>query len=55
MNERIKELAQESGFVFWGDESWGPGKGHIDWSSNYDEELVKFAELLKEEYAKKNR
>ena len=54
MNEVIKKLAKEAGFVFWGKESWGPGEGHIDWSSNYDKELVRFAELLKEEYAKKD-
>ena len=54
MNERIKELAEKAGFVLWGDEMWGPGKGHVDWSSNYDKELEKFAELLREEYAKKD-
>ena len=54
MNERIKELAEKAGFILWGDELWGPGKGKVDWSSNYDKELEKFAELLKEEYAKKD-
>jgi len=54
MNEVIKKLAKEAGFVFWGKEPWGPGEGHIDWSSNYDKELAKFAELLRKEYAKEN-
>jgi hypothetical protein len=54
MNEKIKKLAKKAGFVFWGKEKWGPSKGHIDWSCNYDKELAKFAELLKEEYAKKD-
>ena len=54
MDPKIKKLAKKAGFVIWGDASWGPGKGHIDWSCNYDEELIKFAELLKEKYAKKD-
>ena len=55
MNNRIRELAKKAGFVFWGREAWGPGEDHIDWSSNYDKELAKFAELLRKEYAKKDR
>jgi len=55
MNKKIKKLAKKAGFVIWGDESWGPGKGNVDWSSNYDRELKKFAELVKKEYAKKDR
>jgi hypothetical protein len=54
MDPKIRKLAKKAGFVIWGDASWGPGKGHIDWSCNYDEELVKFAELLRKEYAKEN-
>ena len=46
MNERIKKLAQESGFVFWGNEAWGPGEGNIDWSCDYDQEFKKFAHLI---------
>lgn len=46
MNERIKLLAEQAGFVFWGEEPWGPGEGQIDWSSNYTKELNKFVELL---------
>ena len=54
MDPKIRKLAKKAGVVIWGDASWGPGKGHIDWSCNYDEELIKFAELLKEKYAKKD-
>ena len=32
MNERIKELVEEAGFILWGNEEWGPGEGHVDWS-----------------------
>ena len=40
MNERIKELAKQSGFVLWKNESWNPGDT-IDWSCRYDDdELV---------------
>ena len=46
MNERIKELAKQSGFVLWSDEEWKPEGAVVDWSSNYDNELAKFAELI---------
>ena len=45
MNERIKEFAEQAGFVLWQDESWNPGDV-IDWSCRYDDELKKFAELI---------
>lgn len=44
-DKRIFEIAEEAEFVLWGDESWNPGDV-IDWSSRYDEELVKFARLI---------
>jgi len=46
MNERIKELAEQAGFVAWTDEDWKPLDAVIDWSSDYDKELEKFAELI---------
>lgn len=55
MKKKIKKLAKKAGFVIWGNASWGPGKGNIDWASNYDKELVKFAKLVKKEYEKKDR
>lgn len=45
MNERIRELATQAGFEFWQDEQWNPGD-LIDWSARYDDEFIKFAELL---------
>lgn len=51
MNERIKELAKEAGFVLWSDEEWKPEGAVIDWSSDYDNELAKFAELIVQECA----
>jgi hypothetical protein len=50
MNERIKLIAEQAGFVIWGDESWNPGDV-IDWSCSYDNELKKFAELIARECA----
>ena len=51
MNPVIKQLAEEAGFSFWQNESWGPGEGHIDWSSIYDKEFEKYTELLIKECA----
>jgi hypothetical protein len=45
MNERIKELAARAGFVLWDDEEWNPGDV-VDWASRYDNELVKYTQLL---------
>jgi hypothetical protein len=46
MNERFKELTEQAGFVMWADESWKPEGQVVDWSSDYDNELAKFAELI---------
>ena len=51
MNERIKQLAENAGFILWGKESWNPGDV-VDWSSRYDDELQKFAELIVKECVK---
>lgn len=50
MNERIRELAEQAGFVLWDDEEWNPGET-IDWSSNYDSAIVKYTELVVRECA----
>jgi hypothetical protein len=50
LNERIRGLAEQAGFVMWGDESYNSGDV-IDWSSSYDNELKKFAELIVKECA----
>lgn len=52
MNVKIKQLAQQAGFVFWGNESYGPGPNHIDWGCDYDEEFNTFVKLLVNECAK---
>ena len=52
MNKKTMELAKQAGFVFWEDESWGPGSEYIDWSTDYDKELEKLVELVVQECAK---
>ena len=46
MNKNIQKLIEESGFVLWEDEPWGPGKGNIDWSNDYTEEMETFVKSL---------
>ena len=50
MNEQIKQIAEQAGFILWADEPWGRGQT-VDWSCNYDAELEKFAELIVQECA----
>ena len=45
MNEKIKQLAIQAGFIPWEDEPWAPGDD-FDWSSVYDKELEEFAKLI---------
>jgi hypothetical protein len=46
MNERIKELAEQAGFVFWDNEDWKPTNSGIDWACNYDDQMELFVKLL---------
>lgn len=46
MNAKFIELLKQSDFCLWEDESWKPDGAVVDWASNYDEEIVKFAELI---------
>ena len=50
MNDKIRELAEQAGFMIWKDEEWNPGDV-IDWGSRYDNELEKFAQLIVRECA----
>lgn len=52
MNKKTIELAKQAGFVFWEDESWGPGSEYIDWGTEYDKELEKLVDLVVQECAK---
>jgi len=46
MNPRFRILAEECGFVFWQDESHGPGPGKIDWSQDYTKEFERYSREL---------
>jgi len=50
MNTKFKDIAEQAGFVLWGDESWNIGD-NVDWGSRYDDELEKFAWLIVNECA----
>ena len=50
MNERIRELAEQAGFMLWKNESWNPGDV-VDWSARYDDELEKFYDLVVQDCA----
>jgi hypothetical protein len=45
MNNKIKQLAELAGFMLWQDEAHNPGDV-IDWAARYDDELVKYTELV---------
>lgn len=45
--KKLRKIAKQAGFVFWANESHGPGKNHIDWASDYTRELKRFAKLVK--------
>lgn len=48
MNDQIRQLLEQSGFVLWGDEEWNPGSV-VDWASDYDEEIVKLIQAVAKE------
>ena len=52
MNYTMIELAKQAGFVFWNNESHGPGPNNIDWSCDYSNEFDKYSKLLIEETIK---
>ena len=49
MDSKIKNLANQAGFRMWSDEEWNPGDV-VDWSCSYDEQLIKFYELAREQF-----
>jgi hypothetical protein len=53
MKKKTRKLAKKAGFIFWKNEKWKPFGEVIDWSCMYDDELVKFAELVRDDERKK--
>jgi hypothetical protein len=50
---KTMELARQANFIFWDGEPWGPPPeiSAIDWSSDYDDELVEIVRLTVRECA----
>lgn len=52
-SEHVMKLAEKAGFVIWDDCEWaGDRVGKVDWASEYDDELVKFYDLVRKEARK---
>ena len=52
--DEIKALAEEAGFVTWNGERWNIDNHVVDWAGPYDDELVKFYHLVREQALKEN-
>jgi hypothetical protein len=48
---KTMELARRADFAFWDGESWAPELQAIDWSSDYDDQLVEIVRLTVRECA----
>ncbi len=48
---KTMELARRADFAFWDGESWAPELQAIDWSSDYDDQLVELVRLTVRECA----
>jgi len=49
---KTMELARRADFTFWDGEPWGPAEVNaIDWSSDYDDEIVELVRLTVRECA----
>jgi hypothetical protein len=46
MNTNIRRLAEEAGFMFWGNEPHRPEDADIDWAAQYDQEMADFVTAL---------
>ena len=51
MDDNIKRLAIEAGFIAWDEEEWKPEGVVFDWAGADDESLVKFYRLVVRECA----
>jgi hypothetical protein len=43
---KAMELARQADFVFWDGETWAPELQAIDWSSDYDDQVVELVKLV---------
>ena len=43
--QRAMELARQADFEFWDGETWAPKLQAVDWSCDYDDQLVELVRL----------
>ena len=43
--QRAMELARQADFEFWDGETWAPELQAVDWSCDYDDQLVELVRL----------
>jgi len=55
MDESIKRLGVEAGFIAWEDEEWHPEGVVFDWAGADDESLINFYHLVRKEAIAKER
>nr|QMP83093.1 MAG: hypothetical protein [Caudoviricetes sp.] len=46
MKDKLKHMAELSGFICWEDEEWKPEGETIDWASADEESFLKYSRLL---------
>lgn len=51
LRNKTLQLARTADFVFWDGESWGPEVEAVDWSCDYDDQLVELVKLTVKECA----
>ena len=43
---KLKVLLHKADFAMWGKESWAPPRALVDWSADYNKELLQLVELV---------
>lgn len=52
-SDKVMKLAEKAGFVIWDECDWAEDRvGKVDWASEYDNELVKFYNLVRKDLLK---
>ena len=48
----LDDLIKQAGFVLWQDEAYRPPGALVDWSSNYDQEVLELVRLVVQQCAR---
>ena len=52
-NKKVLKLAKQAGFIVWEENDYAPERaGLVDWACEYDQELVKFYRLVRDDLMK---